>query len=1150
MSLFLSRPSASKTESSSRQHKKDASLDRALKTLSSTPMKSPVALSPRQSCNLQRRRKSLKLEDVVKEKDNQLRALQEKFHNCKLDKENQVQTLQNHLNKYMASAEKLSQKKGADASIMDIVRHLEEEHSLETFDFDSESENDGIEKELKIRVENANKIIASLEHQVDDLTSQKNDALDWIEELFAKAEIRDKKMKQIIEERNKALTECETLRNANVKTEGMLNCAISDLEQERRNNEQLKSENHVTITKSKSLEEELAAALEKMRCLTEESSGEMEEQNGRSKTIANEECKARVDELESTLEQERENHRDTKNQLQRVKMEVEKSNAQMDSNREELNSVLAECETLRNAVAKTEGLYHCAISDLEQTRKDNDQLKSENLDMVTKLKSLGEEFAADMEKVLSFTRESSDRLKITADEFEAKIEEFNISLEDVKEQHLDTKNQLGGIHTEIQETNGQGARNCDTRNSALNECEKLLNIAARAEGLHHCAISEIEQTRKENGQLKSENLSMLTKVKLLEEELSTAVHKAEWFNRELSGTLDGRFEEVGITFCNSTVAKMEELRKALEKEKNDHEITQKLLKQVRAEHAELIAQERDTSNLNIWLRSEIKQLHTENSRLAECTCKVELYGEKSSSNDFLLAEQSERTEAEFEDLKNKYDKYVEQSKEAQERFCKMESRYEALSNELENEKKKVTELNEENELLKTKMADQAFDAVIRDKSLLGRRRRGEDDLANMNLENDRVVKRFESEKKPLTKEKDKVHRVVHEMQSKRNPVVSFVPSKSSRYSSLGVSDLTLELEQIARKCDKLKSENLRLKAERRHLCDKIQRDGDNEMCFDNLRSESNVIVEKLQSQIQRANDDLIKSENVRRHLLTQIDAKDAMISEAEVKMKRLLVELDEVRRSNSDRARNEHELRDAVARSQSLLRDLTSEYSELKEKNDSFQRTSMHLEKQSNELEGLLSSALTERDTASDEVTRLRQMYEELEAANENLKSDLKSLSNLRDSALYDREMMRLKHDKLIADCNADIELLNMRVKRLSTEKQQLESQLTILNACKGSVQEKADRILEHDNALNGKFERLKVDFKKQTMTVAGLQDEVYRLQRRIHHLKVENERLTQENDEITRSLMSSERVPRDDKDAEDTKVGRKRPFFSIRGAK
>ncbi len=112
------------------------------------------------------------------EKDNQLRALQEKYHNCKSEKENQVQTLQNHLNMYMASAEKMSQKKGADSSIMDIVRCLEGENSSESINNDSDDENDSAEiLELKIKVENANKLIASLEHQVDDLTSQKNDAL-------------------------------------------------------------------------------------------------------------------------------------------------------------------------------------------------------------------------------------------------------------------------------------------------------------------------------------------------------------------------------------------------------------------------------------------------------------------------------------------------------------------------------------------------------------------------------------------------------------------------------------------------------------------------------------------------------------------------------------------------------------------------------------------------------------------------------------------------------------------------------------------------------------------------------------------------------------------------------------------------------------
>ena len=40
-------------------------------------------------------------------------------------------------------------------------------------------------EQLESKLANANSLVAGLEHQIDDLTSHKNDALDWIEELFA-----------------------------------------------------------------------------------------------------------------------------------------------------------------------------------------------------------------------------------------------------------------------------------------------------------------------------------------------------------------------------------------------------------------------------------------------------------------------------------------------------------------------------------------------------------------------------------------------------------------------------------------------------------------------------------------------------------------------------------------------------------------------------------------------------------------------------------------------------------------------------------------------------------------------------------------------------------------------------------------------------
>ncbi len=555
---------------------------------------------------------------------------------------------------------------------------------------------------------------------------------------------------------------------------------------------------------------------------------------------------------------------------------------------EERNSALSECERLRNANVTTEAMLNRAISDLEQARKDNELLKSENHDTTTKSKSLEEELAATLEKMGHLTKDSLGESKIAFEEFEARIEELHSALEREKGKHLDTQNELQKVKVEIEESNLQEARIREKFNSVLNECEKLKNEVANTKDLHHCAISELETRTKENDQLKSDNLDMVEKLK--------------------------SFEKLAAAMENTL-------------------------------------------------------------------CSTEI---------------------------------VEQSEETQDRFYELQSRSKALCTELENQNKKVTELNEENVSLKKKISDDACNTEIREKFLLGRATQVEEEFAQMKLEYNKELQRLGSENASLIEEKEIIHKKLREMQSKRNPAVLFMSSKNAQHSSLAVSEMILELEQIARESDLMKSENLRLKAERRHLCDKIQKDDENAMRSANLRRELKETVEKLQLQLQRATDDLRKSEDNRQHLLSQIDAKNAMISEAEIKTKSLLIDLNELRRSNNDLARNEKELRDSIARSENLLRDLTSENSELKEKNDSFQRTNLHLEKQSKELEELLSSALNERDTASNEMTRFKRMSEELEAANDILKDDLRILSNLRDGALYEREKMRLKHDKLM----------------------------------------------------------------------------------------------------------------------------------------
>ena len=157
------------------------------------------------------------------------------------------------------------------------------------------------------------------------------------------------------------------------------------------------------------------------------------------------------------------------------------------------------------------------------------------------------------------------------------------------------------------------------------------------------------------------------------------------------------------------------------------------------------------------------------------------------------------------------------------------------------------------------------------------------------------------------------------------------------------------------------------------------------------------------------------------------------------------------------------------------------------------------------ELQCLLSTATSERDIACNERN-------DLMGSNANLLTKAKMLSSERDAALREKESTRTKLDKIAADFEADYETVRSKVDTLVVEKKALEDKITFLEASKASVEGNADRILQRDNALAGQYDRMKVEFKKQTMKTSELQDEVNNLIKRLMRLKGENGQLSRDN--------------------------------------
>ena len=96
---------------------------------------------------------------------------------------------------------------------------------------------------------------------------------------------------------------------------------------------------------------------------------------------------------------------------------------------------------------------------------------------------------------------------------------------------------------------------------------------------------------------------------------------------------------------------------------------------------------------------------------------------------------------------------------------------------------------------------------------------------------------------------------------------------------------------------------------------------------------------------------------------------------------------------------------------------------------------------------------------------------------------------------------------KLAADFEAQYETVRSKTDSLLAEKDALQDKLTFLEASKASLQENADRILQRNNTLMGQQCRFKVEFKKQTLMIAELQEELNQVVKRLTRLKAENSR-------------------------------------------
>ena len=329
-----------------------------------------------------------------------------------------------------------------------------------------------------------------------------------------------------------------------------------------------------------------------------------------------------------------------------------------------------------------------------------------------------------------------------------------------------------------------------------------------------------------------------------------------------------------------------------------------------------------------------------------------------------------------------------------------------------------------------------------------------------------------------------------------------------------------ELDSCQTKMDGLRLENTRLRAERQHLTQ------DFDACCQKMNDVTNELS-RVHLQLQDAKE---REEKTQGQFIVVDREKSGlanMLAAANRKIKELNDQIQLTKKDLQREEKSKAQLRQSIKRIQELVDALSEENAELKDKGQS-------LERASHELQRLLSSANAERDVACNERDKLIE-------SNTGLLSKCKRLNNERDSAIREKESFKLRLDKIAADFEADYETVRGKIDKLLEEKEELQDKVTFLEASKASIEDHADRILERDNGLGVRHDRLKSEFKKQTLKVAELEDEVAILSKHLGRMKSANVQLSNDNSSLVRDIQARSRLV-------DESKGKRRVIFGFRG--
>lgn len=264
---------------------------------------------------------------------------------------------------------------------------------------------------LQAQLQNANNLIATLEGQVDDLSSQKNDALDWIEELFSKADQKDAKIKQIASERDNAYMNRDKYEDENIKYKNDLQVAREELNKQQGRIETLQTELSKRTSEPESTIDALYHDLAKVRGDFDIVKTDLREAQSQNENLKEEvhrlkneggdciaeknirtqsELEDRIRELELFTSEYADEKQSLVAQIEQYEDELSESDALLKAKSGQLDDALFSLEAEKKRATKEASSPTTIVDDSEMslTRSRCSKLSEENLQLKAKAKKL------------------------------------------------------------------------------------------------------------------------------------------------------------------------------------------------------------------------------------------------------------------------------------------------------------------------------------------------------------------------------------------------------------------------------------------------------------------------------------------------------------------------------------------------------------------------------------------------------------------------------------------------------------------------------------------------------------------------------------------------------------------------------------------